>query len=290
MSLFRHSLNVAHLHEVYENDTNVYMIMELCSGGDLWSHRDIASGCFSEAQAAQIIRAMLRMIAQCHALNVIYRDIKPENFLFTSKDANAHIRAIDFGLACYCEPGQVLTERCGSIYYVAPEIIKSERGRPKPEYGLSSDLWSIGVVAYQLLSGKVPFTDEYNEVPTTKEVFAAIRRKPVDLESGVWENISDGAKEFVSMLLNRDQDARPTAHDALHHRWVAKGGDAPDAPLEGSVVQRLQRFGTYSRFKRAVMQVGLAGLPLRPAGIRCVPAVDRGSVERLVVLQPWIVA
>ncbi|CAK0793119.1 unnamed protein product, partial [Prorocentrum cordatum] len=189
MQQMRHSLNVIHLHEVFEDNEQVYMVLELCEGGDLWTHREIASGQFSEYQAAGILRAILRAVAPGAVWkDICYRDVKPEKgpaaFLFVTSGNVQQIRAVDFGLAAPCPPGCVLTQQCGSPFHVAPEVINQE-------YGLPADMWGVGVVAYQMLSGEVPFQDPDSDVPypffmpeSGGPMFSAILNQPVELTGG----------------------------------------------------------------------------------------------------------
>jgi len=116
------SLDVVHLEDVFEDHFHVHLILELCLGGQLFSRKDIASGVFSEATAASVMRSVLRGIAQCHAKNVAFRDIKPENFMYVSTEEGAPLKLSDFGMATFFNPGEPLTERCGTVYYTAPEV------------------------------------------------------------------------------------------------------------------------------------------------------------------------
>ena len=107
---------------------------------------------------------MLRTAAQCHSRGIIFRDIKPDNFLFLTPAPNAPLKATDFGLAGKLPPeGERLTRRCGTPSYMAPEVINRS-------YGAEADVWSCGVVAYQLLTGRLPFIDVVNPRPNAKEV------------------------------------------------------------------------------------------------------------------------
>ena len=83
--------------DVYEDPENIHMVMELCEGGGILDH--IKDGPFTEKRVAFIIRSILRFVAQCHAKGIIFRDVKPDNFLFLTKDKNSPVRATDFGLS-----------------------------------------------------------------------------------------------------------------------------------------------------------------------------------------------
>jgi len=154
VDIYRHmgqSLNVAHLEEAYEDDVCVDLVMELAAGGNMWQR--IKRGNYSERTAAGIVREMLQAVAQCHAKGVVLRDVKPENFLFRSKAEQAPLKMIDFGLAEYCKPAQALSERVGTPFYIAPEVLKQH-------YGMAVDIWSVGITAYQLLTGHFPWHND----------------------------------------------------------------------------------------------------------------------------------
>ena len=243
------SLACVYLHETYEDQKNVHLVMELCTGGSLWdsASRRMREGSFNEQRVATIARAALRTVAQCHAKGIMYRDVKPENFLYYDDSPEAPLKATDFGLATYFQPGQLFSERCGTVHYVSPEMVKQA-------YGAETDLWSTGVMIYQLLSGRMPFEDEYNETPTRKEVFSSILYGTLDLTHEPWPRISAGAKDLLALLLNRDPLRRPSAIECLQHPWVKEGGVAEDKPLGGDIVQRLQRFGTYGAFRQVAFR------------------------------------
>ena len=124
-------------------------------------------------------------------------------------------------------------------------------------------MWSAGVVAYQLLSGRLPFVDTKNARPNAKEVFRAILEDDIDLVSDPWSSVSDEAKNFVRKLLDRDPESRPTARAALLHPWLtqskaswrAKAAKGQDSALDGQVVSRLQRFATQGLLKRSVLRL-----------------------------------
>jgi len=247
------SLNIVYLYDVFEDNSSVHLVLEIMRGGDLWKR--ITPGEYSERFAAGVLRSMLRTVSQCHTRHVIYRDIKPDNFLFESDEPDAPLKATDFGLAAYFVEGENLTRLCGTPSYMAPEVIRKN-------YGPSADLWSCGVVAYQLLTGTLPFGDEINVRPTAQVVMRNIIDKDVPLDNPALDDVSPLAKDFVSKLLTKDPDARMTAREALEHPWVREdGNEAPDTPLRGSVVRRLQRYATTGVLKRAVLRLLVEAAP-----------------------------
>jgi len=255
------SLNVVYLYDAFEDDDAVHLLMDLCEGGELLER--ISDDEYREADAARLIRAVLRTAAQCHSRGIVFRDIKPDNFLFKTNDENAPLKATDFGLAGKLPKNrdEPLVRRCGTPSYMAPEVINRK-------YGAEADVWSCGIVAYQLLTGRLPFRDVVNQRPNAKEVFRAILEDPLDLDTAPWDVISEEAKDFVDHLLERDPKKRPTARAALLHPWLqtndaqwkskqrrqVSGGVA----LGGQVVARLQRFATQGLLKRSVLRL-LAG-------------------------------
>jgi len=156
MRRLRGCLNVASLEEVFEDSTHVHIVMEYCRGGEL--HHRIGAAHYSERTVASFMRATLRTLAQCHANKILHRDIKPGNFLLSSEDERAPLKAVDFGLAVFYDDKQLPRTDLGlegTPWFMAPETLRSE---VLP----ASDLWSAGVMAHQLLTGRFPFDDRSN--------------------------------------------------------------------------------------------------------------------------------
>lgn len=249
------SLNVAYCYGAFEESTCVGVVLEMCSGGELWSR--ITFGEYTERDAAQLVREILRTVAQCHSCNVIIRDVKPDNFLFLSDEDGGGMRAIDFGLAEYCEPEQYLSDKAGTVVFIAPEVLRNR-------YTLSADVWSVGIIAYLLLTGRLPFGDEDGQEVSelfltkqnyrNKDVFRAVLYSPLDFESPPWDTLSSDAKHLLQSLLRRESANRPTALEALRFKWLREESSPNEEPIARSIVQRLQRFGTYGRFKQVALR------------------------------------
>lgn len=105
----------------------------------------------SEQDAATLIRFITLAIKYYHEKNIVHRDLKPENLLLISKDDDTSVKIADFGFATYVPKGG-LEERCGTMLYIAPELLYKNK-----RYGLEADMWSLGVISYMLLCGRVPF-------------------------------------------------------------------------------------------------------------------------------------
>ncbi|XVF15910.1 hypothetical protein REPUB_Repub09cG0197200 [Reevesia pubescens] len=235
--------NVVQFYNAFEDDSYVYIVMELCEGGELLdrilSKKDSR---YSEKDAAVVVRQMLKVAAECHLRGLVHRDMKPENFLFKSTREDSPLKATDFGLSDFIRPGKRFQDIVGSAYYVAPEVLKRRSG---PE----SDVWSIGVITYILLCGKRPFWDK-----TEDGIFKEVLKNKPDFRRKPWPTISNGAKDFVKKLLVKDHRARLTAAQALSHPWVREGGNASDIPVDISVLNNLRQFVKYSRLKQFALR------------------------------------
>ena len=156
--------HIVGLKEVVLDQTNTYIIMELLGGGELFN-RIVDRGPFPEPEAAKLFAQILLSMEYLHSLDIVHRDVKPENILYTAEGSNS-VKLIDFGYAGVWSPEKELTGLCGTPDYVAPEVLTwyedEESGTP---YGKSSDLWSLGVLLYVILSGCSPFSaDEEDEI------------------------------------------------------------------------------------------------------------------------------
>ncbi|KAJ7953123.1 GPCR kinase [Quillaja saponaria] len=235
--------NVVQFYNAFEDDSFVYIVMELCEGGELLD-RILAKkdSRYTEKDAAVVVRQMLKVAAECHLHGLVHRDMKPENFLFKSSKEDSSLKATDFGLSDFIKPGKKFSDIVGSAYYVAPEVLKRKSG---PE----SDVWSIGVITYILLCGRRPFWDK-----TEDGIFKEVLRNKPDFRRKPWPNISNSAKDFVKKLLVKDPQARLTAAQALSHPWVKEGGNALEIPIDISVLNNMRQFVKYSRLKQFALR------------------------------------
>ena len=202
--------NIIRLYNVFENADYLYIIMEYCYGGDLFSYLENRHFRVSEKRASNIIHQMATAVYYMHSYGVVHRDLKPENVLMTSTDEDSEIRILDFGLSKILGPYEKCDEPYGTLTYCAPEIIVDE------PYSKPVDLWSLGVMTYLMVSGKLPFNAE-DENEIARQV---VYDEPNYTRNPVWKTISPECLDFIQKLLVKDQNKRMTIKGVLEHKWI----------------------------------------------------------------------
>ncbi|NXN08204.1 DAPK3 kinase, partial [Indicator maculatus] len=201
--------NIIKLHDIYENKTDVVLILELVSGGELFDFLAQKES-LSEEEATRLIKQILNGVNYLHSKKIAHFDLKPENIMLLDKNIPIpHIKLIDFGLAHKIEDGVEFKNIFGTPEFVAPEIVNYE------PLGLAADMWSIGVITYILLSGASPFLGE-----TKQETLANITAVNYEFDEEFFSNTSDLAKDFIQKLLVKDTRKRLTIQEALSHPWI----------------------------------------------------------------------
>ncbi|KAI8011782.1 Serine/threonine-protein kinase PEPKR2 [Camellia lanceoleosa] len=195
---------VVTLEAVYDDSKCFHLVMELCSSGHLIDQM-ASEGRYSKHRAANIFEEIVLVVKHCHEMEVVQRDIKPENILLTN---SGKIKLADFSLAMRIVNGQRLTGLAGSPAYVAPEVLLGD-------FSERVDMWSAGVL-HALLTGLLPF-----QVYSLEAVFEAIKNMKLDFHTGIWESISKAAQDLIERILTRDVATRITADEVLSkHPWI----------------------------------------------------------------------
>eukprot|EP00930_Biecheleria_cincta_P015676 TRINITY_DN12996_c0_g1_i1.p1 TRINITY_DN12996_c0_g1~~TRINITY_DN12996_c0_g1_i1.p1 ORF type:complete len:522 (+),score=141.17 TRINITY_DN12996_c0_g1_i1:38-1603(+) len=249
MKLLDHP-NIVKLYETYEDKKMVYLVMELCTGGELFD-RIIEVGHFTEVQAAIVMQQMLRAVYYMHENSFCHRDLKPENFLFSTKEPieQATLKIIDFGLAFEFQPGKDMKTKAGTPFYVAPQVLQGK-------YDQSADLWSIGVILFVLLCGYPPFWGE-----SDKEVLSKVKAGAFTFNPADWKNVSHDAQNLIRNLLKMSQKERYTAEQALQDEWVKmKAPRATKVALSDGLVNNLKGFRSQNKLKKAALHVIAANM------------------------------
>ncbi|XP_054421281.1 death-associated protein kinase 2 isoform X2 [Pteronotus mesoamericanus] len=206
--------NIITLHDVFENRTDVVLILELVSGGELFDFLAQKES-LSEEEATSFIKQILDGVNYLHAKKIAHFDLKPENIMLLDKNIPIpHIKLIDFGLAHEIEDGVEFKNIFGTPEFVAPEIVNYE------PLGLEADMWSIGVITYILLSGASPFLGD-----TKQETLANITAVSYDFDEEFFSQTSELAKDFIRKLLVKETRKRLTIQEALRHPWITSKGE-----------------------------------------------------------------
>ena len=207
--------NITQLLDVAEHEDALFLVIEYAAGGELFD-AIVSRGNYTERDAMIVTQNVLKGLSCLHSHNIIHRDLKPENLLLSSKDTLTEVKITDFGMASILERDVRMTfTKGGTLQYVAPEIISSEKGHSFPV-----DIWSLGVVVVCLLTGRGPFICR-----TLTDYVDAIRR--IDRTGGkclfgpTWNGVSNEAAAFVQRLLQVPAEKRPTAVQALQDPWFS---------------------------------------------------------------------
>jgi len=271
----------------FEDEVQIVIVQEHCTGGDLYRHLVLNGGQMTEVAAVQeVIHPLLQTMLRIHKYNICHRDLKPENLFFSEEGSGRSLKIGDFGLASDLSE---MRERVGTLDYMAPEIIlqrdesnflpaadaaEGEQASPVPPYTLKVDVWAVGVITYELLVGRPPF-----EVSSQKQTAMLI----------VWgspsfpEHLSAEARDFISLALRKDPSERPSMLDLLRHPFVTKNRRA----ARGEIGNQAKWFMSRSSFKEIALKQESAGLgddrralgeaPASPAGERDSPTAKKGS-------------
>lgn len=229
------------LHEYYQDEMNYYIITEFCSGGELFE-RILNQGCISESVAAEYMRQIFSILIYLQERGVVHRDLKPENFLLSGPEETAYLKLIDFGSSQFCTPGEIMTSKVGTPYYIPPEVLRKH-------YNYKCDLWSAGVLMFILLCGYPPFGGN-----TDQEILKKVSIGRFSFPSPEWDEISFEAKDLIEKLLNTDLTRRYDARQALSHSWIANASTLPlNRANAGQLLRNLRSFRSEQMLKKATI-------------------------------------
>lgn len=231
--------HISQLHMVFETDDVLHLVMECMEGGELYD-RLASQKQYTESAAADAVHQMLLAIAYIHVLKVAHRDLKLENWLYERKDSN-HLKLIDFGLAKIWDPSTRMSQACGTIHFVAPEVLSQS-------YTTQADMWSVGIITYMLLTGTPAFAGP------DREILRKIKAGRPHFSSK-FSKLSELAQTFVRSLLQKDPLERLTAAQALEHPWIKGRHLAVNSNIDAGIVDSLRTFAEASRFRRAALSM-----------------------------------
>ncbi|EGR30641.1 protein kinase domain protein [Ichthyophthirius multifiliis] len=205
--------NIIRLYEIYEDQRKIYLVMELCQGGELFDLITTRQK-FTEQEARIIFKQVALALSYCHSHGICHRDLKPENLLLYIKDDITSIKVADFGLSCIFksknqQEKKQLQGRAGSAYYMSPEVLSGQ-------YNELCDSWSLGVILYILLSGIPPFYGN-----TDQKIFERIQKKQYSFQFKQFDNVSKEVIDLINQCF-QDQNQRPSVKQILDHSWINK--------------------------------------------------------------------
>ena len=237
--------NIIKVYEYFQDAGNIYIVTDYCGGGELFD-RILQEKNFSENRAAEMMKNILSAIAYCHKNSLVHCDLKPENILLAStKYDETEMKIIDFGNSCFRKPEEMLKSKFGSVYYVAPEVLKAS-------YNEKCDVWSLGVITFLLLSGKPPFNG-----PSDQHILKKVYSGKFSMDGPEWESISDEAKDLIRKMLIYNPDERISAKKCLEHPWFTNNAKEKvlrlDLPIGRRSLRNLKDFRAKSKLQESIL-------------------------------------
>ncbi|WAR13206.1 AURAA-like protein [Mya arenaria] len=202
--------NILRLFGYFHDNSRVYLILEYAPKGELYKELQRVKR-FDEKIAAKYISQLASALKYCHSKKVIHRDIKPENLLL---GMTANLKIADFGWSVHA-PSSRRTTLCGTLDYLPPEMIEGSY------HDETVDLWSLGVLCYELLVGKPPFETESNT-----ETYRKITKVDVRYPS----YMSEGARDLIGKLLKHNPKERLPLEQVLVHPWITANYHSKENP------------------------------------------------------------
>lgn len=246
--------NIVRLYETFEDLKQVYLAMELCSGGELFD-AILEQGYFGEGVAAVVMKQIVGALFYMHSTGVVHRDLKPENFLLKEKGVPLEknsIKVIDFGMAKRFDhspttqegDNQVFKSKAGTAFYVAPEVLMGK-------YSEKCDVWSCGTILYTILAGFPPFGGD-----TDEQILKEVKRGIVPFNIKEFEKISKEVKDLIRGMCRLDPKLRLSAEQVLNSAWIYSHSNKEIVPsTDGDLIERLKSFRAANRFKKAALHV-----------------------------------
>ena len=233
--------NIIQVFEFYVDEEYVSIVTEYCAGGELFD-LIIEKSSFTENDAATYFIQMVSAIAYCHQKKLVHCDLKPENIVLPQKGIKI-LKIIDFGSAAYVDKNK-LTEKFGTVYYIAPEVLKGS-------YDEKCDIWSLGVILYVMLSGKPPFGGN-----TDNDILYNVRNSDPSYSPTRFPNTSPLALDLLRKMLERDTGRRLSCEDVMKHPWVQshrKPISSSETPIAKESLRSLRHFRGGCKLGEAIL-------------------------------------
>ncbi|KAE8220357.1 hypothetical protein CF319_g6103 [Tilletia indica] len=199
-----HHPHVIQLYEVLATESSIWMVSELCAGGELYDYL-VERGTLPDAEARRLFGQLCLAVAYIHERGIVHRDLKLENVLL---DEMCNVKLGDFGFTREFERRKLMDTFCGTTGYAAPEMLAG-----KKYFGQEVDIWSLGIILYALLTGALPFDDDDEDI---------MRLKILQGDFDIPEDLSDDARDLISSILKQNPVERPGIRAILSHPWFTR--------------------------------------------------------------------
>nr|GME09933.1 serine/threonine-protein kinase ATG1c isoform X2 [Ipomoea batatas] len=226
--------NIIRLHDMIEEPGKIYIVLEYCRGGDLSMYLQKRHGRIPETTAKHFMQQLASGLQVLRENNLIHRDLKPQNLLLSTNDENSILKIADFGFARSLQPRGLAETLCGSPLYMAPEIMQLQK------YDAKADLWSVGAILFQLVTGRTPFTGN-NQIQLLQNIMKSTELQfPSDVN-----DLSADFKDLCRKLLRRNPVERLTFEEFFNHPFLSQrqpGGHSrirrPQSEIDGSLLSQ----------------------------------------------------
>uniref|UniRef100_A0A3B1JJB9 Myosin, light chain kinase 5 n=1 Tax=Astyanax mexicanus TaxID=7994 RepID=A0A3B1JJB9_ASTMX len=235
---FLHHPKLVQCLAAYDNKPEIVMVMEFIAGGELFERIVDDNYEHTEPSSVGYMRQIVQGIQYMHQQNIVHLDLKPENIVCVDR-TGIQIKIIDFGLAAKLDPSNPVKVMHGTPEFVAPEVINYE------PICLATDMWSIGVICYILLSGESPFLGD-----SDSETLALVTAAQWEFDEESFEDITDQAKDFISSLLHKDVRRRLSCEEALSHSWMVAFESANPSSAKNLSKDKMKKFLARQKWKK----------------------------------------
>lgn len=234
--------NIMKVYELIESNSSYNIITELIEGGELLEMISREKK-LTEALTVRFLHETMSAVYYCHSNGIVHRDLKPQNLMLTSKDPEASIKVIDFGIADKLNSKRKITEVIGTPLFMSPEMFDGS-------YDEKCDIWSSGVILYMMITGSVPFTG--SGIAQIKE---AVRSARIDFSKPVWQNVSDELKDLLRKMLEPAPRKRPSAKEVLEHPLFKKlkAGSLSNNPISTEALENLEKFHAQNKLEKSIL-------------------------------------
>ena len=206
-----HHPNIVRLLDHLENNDYIYIVTEYIEGGTLGQYFKKKKFNFSERQATSIMSQIANGVKYLHQYGIVHRDLKPDNIMITQQNEFGVIKIMDFGLSKIVSPNERMVDGYGTLSYVAPEVLL------RTPYNKEVDIWSMGVILFYMLSGKLPFRGHREQEVAEKIVYDEL-----EFDEDDWETRSQKVQDLISSCLQKKKEDRITIDKFINHPWFKK--------------------------------------------------------------------